>query len=289
MGCLTVALWVGVCVILQLLWPDTACAWGPGVHMVSALSVLRDVKALSPSIASIISSCPREYLYGCLSADFFVGKSTGKQTGYPHTWEGGFTFLDAAADDRRQAFAYGFLSHLAADVVAHHFYIPSLIDRYRSQKRMRHLYWELRADYLMGPVYTRMARELLRMDHQGCDDLLRFAAAEKTRGFAVKKHLYRRSVTLSDYWYTTRDVLSTGRDGRWKTAKGYAYVAYMTTLSCLVVKRFLREPHSSPCLEFNPLGRKSLHLRRRRRLPDTAADPVLSPAEARAVIGQRLP
>ena len=84
---------LGAYLIVQLMWVKSALAWGPGVHTVTALSVLDDVQLLLPFVARTLTSFPLQYLYGCLSADFFIGKTKKAKTRHLHNWEGGFTLL----------------------------------------------------------------------------------------------------------------------------------------------------------------------------------------------------
>jgi hypothetical protein len=51
-----------------------------------------------------------------------------------------------AATDAERAFALGYLSHLAADTIAHNHYVPYHLARYARSKGPRALYWEMRAD-----------------------------------------------------------------------------------------------------------------------------------------------
>ena len=85
--------------VFQLIAADRALAWGPGVHTVIALSTLENVGLILPAIARMITLFPLQYMYGCLSADFFIGKSHGRRMGNAHSWEGGFRFLREASDD----------------------------------------------------------------------------------------------------------------------------------------------------------------------------------------------
>jgi hypothetical protein len=257
-------LFLCVCVVLQLICAQSALAWGPGVHTVIALSSLDEVGLLLPSIARMITSFPVEYLYGCLAADFFIGKGKGKKQGNPHNWEGGFKFLSEASNDREAAYAYGFLSHLAADVVAHNFFVPNLIKSYPARRRVGHLYWEIKADYLVGPGYTRVAKDVLSMDHKGCDELLELVAGKRRNGLKAKKHIYTQSIKLSDYFYATHDFLFAGKMVRWQMF--HKYLAFMVDLSCRMSKNFLMHPDSSPCLLYSPLGRRNVRLAKRRRL-----------------------
>jgi hypothetical protein len=250
-------------VIFQVLWPGDVFAWGPGVHTVIALSVLDDVRLILPSIAEIIKTFPVEYLYGCLAADFFVGKSRMKKAGRAHNWQGGFRLLQQADYIQEKAYAYGFLSHLAADVVAHNIFVPTIISEYRTGRKRSHLYWEIRADYLVGPEYTKIARGVLAMDHSICDNLLRSITGRRKKTLGARKMIYTQSVKFSDRAYTTRHVLFPfkGID-----RQGFnEYAAFMIDLSLRVAKGFLRYPETSSCLSHDPIGLGNLSLAKKSR------------------------
>jgi hypothetical protein len=250
-------------VIFQLTWPENALAWGPGVHTMIGLSSLNEVSLLLPSIARMITSFPLEYLYGSLAADFFIGKSRRRKRGNPHNWEGGFRFLREASDDREASYAFGFLSHLAADVVAHNLFVPNLTNAYPGKRRMGHLYWEIKADYWVGPWYTRVAKDVLSTDHRTCDELLTMIEGRRGNGLKAKKHLFAQSVRLSDYIYSTQNLLFSGKAVRLEMFQ--KNLALMVDLSCRVAKDFLTHPESSPCLLYNPVGRRGACLTTRKR------------------------
>ncbi len=241
-------------IVVHLLWIKNALAWGPGVHTVIALNMIENASLLLPSIAGIISAFPIEYMYGCLAADFFMGKSRMKKAAQAHNWKGGFTFLKEAGDDREAAYAYGFLSHLAADVVAHNFFVPHMTTEHRSFRKKSHLYWELRADYQVGPEYTRIARSVLAMDHSGCDDLLKMISGKRRRGLEARKMIFRQSVRISDRAYATHHLFFPEKMGLKR--RSHEYASFMVGLSAHVVKDLLKYPESSPCLVQSPLGRK---------------------------------
>ena len=242
--------------------PGDALAWGAGIHVVTALSSLNDAALLLPSIARVVSAYPAEYLYGCLTADFFIGKSKKKKASHPHNWEGGFRLLAEAGEANEAAYAYGFLSHLAADVVAHNFFIPYLILDCPPWRRKGHIYWELRADYMMGPVYVKIARDILRMDHRECDHLLKAITGKTKNGVKAKKRLYTHSVRFYDYLYTTHDPFFARVGNRHQSFN--EYLALMVSLSCNLVKDFLTNPESARCLSHDPMGRENLLLAKKR-------------------------
>jgi hypothetical protein len=261
---LRLSLFAGIGCVVQLIWAKSALAWGPAVHTVTALSLLSDTSLIAAGIANILTSFPREYLYGCLAADFFIGKGNRKTSKHPHNWQGGFRFLWEAASDREKAFAYGFLSHLAADVVAHNLCMPQLISSSASGLPVSHLYWEMKADHLVGPAYLKFARQVLTADHPDCDDLLNLISSEKKNGVKAKKRLYAQTLKFSDYYYTTRDLFFAGKAAPVQDI--CEFLSYMVNLSSKLVKEFLKDPWSSKCLSYDPMGRDMLRLARRKRM-----------------------
>ena len=247
-----------ISITYQIFSPADALAWGAGIHVVTALSSLNDAALLLPSIARVISAYPAEYLYGCLTADFFIGKGKKKTSSHPHNWEGGFRLLAEAEGDNEAAYAYGFLSHLAADVVAHNFFIPNLILNCPPWKRKGHLYWELKADYMVGPVYVKIARDILSMDHKECDYLLKTITGKAKKRVRAKKRLYTQSVRFYDYLYATRDPFFPRVGNRQHFFN--EYLTLMVSLSCNLVKDFLTHPESARCISHDPMGKENLLL-----------------------------
>lgn len=244
-----------VYLVVQL-HPESAFAWGPGVHTAIALGSLDAATQLLPAIGRTITAFPIEYLYGSLSADFFIGKGKKKRLGAPHNWEGGFKFLGDAGDDRENAYALGFLSHLAADVIAHNYFIPNLVSAYPGKGKMGHLFWEIRSDYLIGAGYTSIANGVLNMDHQVCDDLLQLLDGKRRTRLKSKKRFFTQTVKFSDYLYTTRNLFFETRAVRGRVF--HEYLAMMVDLSRRLVYDFLKHPESSPCLLYDPMGAKNL-------------------------------
>ncbi|MCG6878784.1 MAG: zinc dependent phospholipase C family protein [Deltaproteobacteria bacterium] len=265
-----------VYLIIQLLRPENALAWGPGVHTAIALGSLDAASQFLPSIGRIITAFPIEYLYGSLSADFFIGKAKKKRSGAPHNWEGGFKFLGDAGDDREMSYAFGFLSHLAADVIAHNYFIPNLTSAYPGKRKMGHLFWEIRSDYLIGTGYTSIANGVLNMDHQVCDDLLQLLGGKKRNRLKTKKRVFTQTVKLSDYLYTTRNLFFETRAPRGRVF--HEYLAAMVDLSRRLVYDFLKHPDSSPCLHFDPIGAGNLLMAKgKRSFPRIFRNAAISP------------
>ena len=126
--------------------PAEALAWGPGVHLALGNSVLANLGAMPPLIAGLLARHHDAFLYGCLSADIFIGKGTNFKPGHSHNWVTGFKLLNSANDPRVLSYAYGYLTHLAADVVAHNYFVPNTLWTMPSGGKLSHVYVEAQAD-----------------------------------------------------------------------------------------------------------------------------------------------
>ncbi|MFO7785611.1 MAG: zinc dependent phospholipase C family protein, partial [Desulfatiglandales bacterium] len=250
---LTLALGI---LVLDLIFSSSAWAWGAAVHTAIACHILENTAHLLADVGAVIRAYPLEYLYGSLSADFFVGKGQKQKTGHSHNWETGSRCLAEAADDREAAYAYGFLSHLAADVVAHNYFVPNLIHRASTWKRMGHIYWEARVDLHLGPLYTRIAKEVLTMKHLGCDDMLRSAVGKRRQGLKTRRRIYTQSVKLSNYLNAFQSPALFQREPHCRTSPDY--ISFTVGLSYRLVRDLLKNPETSPCLSFDPIGARNL-------------------------------
>lgn len=251
---------LSIVILKELIYADGAWAWGPAVHTVISCNILGSCSQILPYIASIIQAFPHEFIYGGIAADFFIGKGQKKKDRHSHNWETGFKLLSGVNNEREAAYAYGFLSHLGADVVAHNYFVPDLIHRVSKWKRIGHFYSEAVADKFVDPVYLKITKDVLAMDHGDCDRLLKLTEVRNGYGLRAKKHIYTQSVKISDYLYCL-PVFSDMEIGSAYNVED-EYMAFMIELSFKVVRDLLSYPESSACLTHDPIGSDNLRLAR---------------------------
>lgn len=242
--------------ILQAVFAENAFAWGPAIHTVISCSILDGLKYILPDIAAILRKYPLEYIYGNLAADFFIGKGNKRKEGHSHNWESGFNILGEARDERDTSYAYGFLSHLAADVVAHNYFVPDLIRRFLMLKKFGHIYSEAVADKFAGSFYLKMAGDVLSIRHLDCDKMLKAAVFANSNALKTKRKIYKQSVKVSDYFYCLPQVSFVYERMPYKIPEDY--MVSMIDLSYKLVKDLLSYPYSSPCLSHDPIGEDNL-------------------------------
>src|SRR5450830_114219 len=116
---------IALAVLLALvLTPAIAHAWTPGTHIFLGEAVMRSLALLPSSIAELLHAFPYDFLYGSIAADTSMAKKYAPAGRHCHSWAVGLDVLDGARDEPSRAFAFGYLSHLAADSVAHNYFVP---------------------------------------------------------------------------------------------------------------------------------------------------------------------
>ena len=144
---------------------EDALAWGPVTHVGLANTILDQITLLPVAIGAILSRHRLAYLYGNIAADVVFAKRLSRVKQFCHHWSTAFRLLQDARDDPDQAFAYGYLSHLAADTVAHGKYVPRQIIVSNLPVNYGHFYWELRADATQSSQTWSSLQDLLSHNH----------------------------------------------------------------------------------------------------------------------------
>ena len=94
-----------------ILVPENVYAWGTGIHIMEGSYVLNNLQLILPKLADLLRSFPMDYLYGCISADIFIGKGQRRKDDHCHNWSVGQKMLSFANSNSEIAFSYGYLSH----------------------------------------------------------------------------------------------------------------------------------------------------------------------------------
>jgi hypothetical protein len=163
----------GLVAALVLAWPTDALAWGPVTHLVHGSQILENLSILGPALQQILHEHRLAYLYGCIAADIVQAKKyTRSLYTHCHCWPVGWQIVEAAGGEREQAFAYGYLSHLAGDVYSHNQFVPvQLVVSYQA-RTLRHVYWEARFDAAQARDRCRLLRAVLAHRYPDCDRLV---------------------------------------------------------------------------------------------------------------------
>jgi hypothetical protein len=252
--------------LVVLFIPGEALAWGPATHLELGRDVLNNLGLLTSSVRVIIETFPYDFLYGNISADIVIGKNLAKELKHCHNWKIGFNLRKKADSDSKKAFAYGYLSHLAADTIAHNLFIPEKMVRSFSTRVLRHIYWELRFDALVDKAIWKIPKKIEREVHRENDKFLDSVLHEAFLSFRTSKTIFSSIILLHrmEKWHRMIDVLSSR--SRWELKKGERMIYYGFSLDAML--SLLNEGEAAQCIKKDPTGKLNINTAKvvRRRL-----------------------
>ncbi len=242
--------------IAALLVPTDAIAWGGGIHMQLGVQVLANSELLSGDLAALLAAHPKDFLYGCLAPDITVGKKYTHYLLNCHRWGIGKTLLKEARTDHQRACAYGYLCHLAADTVAHNYFVPYKIIRSFAAITMKHAYWEMRFEEFVEKDIWRKAHAVCRAEQSGNDALLRSVLTTTLFSFGTNKRIFNSIMVMArmDRLQKIMQTLSSKSQYQLSEADRDEYMQ----LSVEAILDFLHNPEDSKFLRVDPTGEKAL-------------------------------
>ena len=245
-------------VLIALLIPQQALAWGGGIHLQVGMNILANPSLLPAAIASLLTTHPMDYLYGSIAADIIVGKKYTHYLLNCHRWEIGRKVLQSARSDSERACAYGYLSHLAADAIAHNYYVPYKIMRSFAAITMKHTYWEMRFETFVGKDVWARAHAVCQSDQRANDTLLRGVVAPTLFSFGTNKRIFNSIMLLSrlEKWQRVMQTLS---DNSRYVLSDDDRDEYLS-LTVEAVLDLLQHPEESELLLADPTGKRALAL-----------------------------
>lgn len=260
-------------IALLLLTPDRLFAFGPATHVFLGEHLLSSLYLLPAAIADLLRAYPLSFLYGSVAADISFAKKYVPAGRHSHYWHVGEEILAAARNDRLRAAGYGYLCHLAADTVAHNFFIPRQLMLTRATKSLGHSYWEHRLDVELGEGFTGRAREVVMdYDHTEVDNLFDTVLSGTIFSFETNRRIFRGMVRIqdNDRWQSvfTRMLDRSRWDLHEDDAQDYLARSFNSMVDYLIRRRA-----SNPAA-LDPIGDFSLHLSkkvRRRTLKEGSA------------------
>ncbi len=214
-------------------------------------------------VRELLKAHPWQYLYGSLAADIALGQRYVHYTRHCHNWEVGYTILDYAETPSQQAFALGYLSHLAADTIAHNVFVPRQLAATPYATRLGHTYWEYRFDSETGDEFLRLARQIVTSDHGEADELLERVLTQAFFSFQTNKRIYQQIIHLSnrERWNTL--WVRMADRSRWDLPS--ERVDRLSRLSIAYVEDMLRLGAESLSRRMDPIGSERLALAKKLR------------------------
>ena len=241
---------------LLLALPHAAWAFGPAAHVFLGTNLLDTLSLLPASLGELLRSYPQSFLYGSMAADISLAKKYVPAVRHCHFWHVGEEILEAAENDRLRAVAYGYLSHLAADTIAHNFYVPRQLLLTSSTKALGHSYWEHRLDVQLGERYTALAREIVMdYDHSEADNLFDSVLSGTIFSFETNRRIFRGMIRFQDNerWHSVLNAVI--QNSRWdltdETMESYLSRAFEFVVDYLLNGRDSQAAALDPVGDFN--------------------------------------
>jgi hypothetical protein len=242
-----------------LLLPTPAWAFGPATHVYLGRTLLDMLFLLPPSIAELLRAYPQSFLYGSMAADISFAKKYVPAGRHCHFWHVGEEILGEARNDRLRAVAYGYLSHLAANTIAHNYFVPRQLLLTSSTKALGHGYWEHRLDTQLGEPYGSLARQVvLDYDHSEADHLFDSVLSGTIFSFETNRRIFRGMIRMqdNDRWKAVFDRVL--QNSRWDLTPD-TIDAYTSRAFDYVVDYLLRGSESL-AMRLDPTGDFNLQL-----------------------------
>jgi hypothetical protein len=241
---------------LLALLPTVAWAWTPGTHILLGEAVLRSAALLPPAVAALLRAHPHDFLYGSIAADTSIAKKYAKFGRHCHSWAVGLEILEEARDEPVRAFGYGYLAHLAADAVAHNFFVPHQLAVTSSTSALGHSYWESRFETHIGDSFPRRAHEIVLLDHVRSDEHLDRILSPTIFSTPTNRRIFRGMVYVTDTESWQRIFTLMADASRWDLEE--REVARYLARSFDFVMDFLVRDASSEPYRLDPSGDRAL-------------------------------
>ena len=244
-----------------MLTPTDLIAWGPGTHIAIGEAVLSSLHLLPLGIQAVLSQHRTAFLYGSVAADISFAKKYAPIGRHSHHWHIGEEIRQSADSDRLLAAALGYLSHLAADTIAHNLYVPRKLLLARTTHAVGHTYWEHRMDVHLGKRFGTVAREVvLQHDHSDADELFDRVLARTLFSFRTNRRIFRGMIAFQDHdrWQQVFDeILRRSRfDLPTDTRDRYMQLSYEYVMD------YLSDPSRALAASLDPIGDVNLKLAR---------------------------
>lgn len=267
------ALAVCLAVAAVFLLPDPAWAWGPATHIYLGSALLDSLHLVPEAVRALVSVYPKDFLYGNLAADISLAKKYVPEGRHCHHWHIGEEIHTTAPNDRLKAMSLGYLCHLAADTIAHNFFVPRQLVLTSSTTGLGHSYWEARMDTHLDEFYRKLARHVvMELDHSEADALFDRVLSATLFSFRTNRRIFRGMIRIqdNDRWQSVFGTMLAR--SRWdlshKAVEGYLERSFDYMVD------YLARRGEAICAALDPIGDRNLAMSkqvRRMAMQDGAA------------------
>lgn len=246
---------VAACSVIAfiLLWAEPAHAWGPVTHIALGVQVLATVITPDHPLQASLLSQPEVFLYGSLAPDIVQGRRLqSRLRRHSHNWGTGTGLLRVARGAEERAFALGYLAHLAADVVAHNFFLPIRFIGNFSSAVASHLYTEARFDSFHDRGHRELLVKLMNANFKPLHKMLDRAIDSPLVSFATHRAVFEGGLKRIREFHRVIEALG-GPDESER-----ADVPLFCDASCGAIESALDDPAGAPVCRFDPMGAQAI-------------------------------
>ncbi len=277
-----------IALVFLVVAPSLAHAWTPGTHVFLGEAVMRSLALLPPTVAALLREFPYDFLYGSIAADTSIAKKYVPSGRHCHSWNVGMEIFDGARDEPLRAFGLGYLAHLAADSVAHNYFVPRQLAVTSSTSGLGHSYWESRFETHLGTECARRARELILIDHSRSDGLLDRVLSPTIFSTSTNRRIFRGMVIAADNDSWQRIFMLMTENSRWDLPDDEVG-RYIARSYDFIIDLLRRMDRSEP-FRFDPSGDHALRIAKKvRKLSLRAGGEARLVAEADQHFGMPAP
>lgn len=219
---------------------------------------MRSLALLPIAVAELLREFPYDFLYGSIAADTSIAKKYAPVGRHCHSWNVGMEIYDGARDDPLRAFGLGYLAHLAADSIAHNYFVPKQLAITSSTSALGHSYWESRFETHLGPECARRARELILIDHTRSDGLLDRVLSPTIFSTPTNRRIFRGMVIVADNESWQRIFQLMTENSRWDLAESDVG-GYLARSYDFIMDLLLRMDRAEP-FRLDPSGDEALRM-----------------------------
>jgi len=203
---------------------------------------------LPSAIYSLIKKYRQDYLYGNIMADTILAKRLLPRNKNSHSWEVAIELFESAQKDSEKAFCFGYMSHLAADTVAHGRYTAGL-------KNFKHAMLELRADRTIDSEYWYQAMTIAKRVQIRNDAFLEKSLERVIFSFKTNRRIFKGVVLLSGL---NKDVLGAFYDRFPLRSRSNTQLKDLQKKSLDRIVDVLQNGSKSEVLKKDPIGQVNL-------------------------------
>ncbi len=247
-----------VAVVLVLLFPTTGLCWGPISHIDIATEVLNYAQLLAPQVMDLVRNFPYDYLYGNIGADIVIGKNFTEYEYHCHNWLVADQVFRSARNEHQRAFAYGYLSHLASDVIAHNYFVPRMIITMYRKRVFSHTYWEMRFDKLVNERTAAVLGKTLKLRHRDDNEILKHTLEKTLFSFSTNKNIFNGMMLMNRRRLLRNIYNGFTSERKWLLSRE-EFESYRSRAVDAVFD-VLNEGDKSSYTRFDPTGREALRI-----------------------------